>query len=207
VQSKYFIGLDLGQRNDFTALAIIERQGEVKNAVFVVNHLQRFPLGTSYPAIVGAVGEILKRAPLASNKTSLSVDETGVGTPVVELFKQARYATRLTAIHITGGTNVRTDNGITYVPKRELVGVVQVGLQTGSLKIAPALTEAATLARELQDFRVTITEAANDTYGGRSGTHDDLVLAVAMALWTARRHKDVEISMRSYSFSAYGRNL
>ncbi len=50
---------------------------------------------------------------------------------------------------------------------------------------SPALREAQSLVRELQDFRVTITEAANDTYGGRTGAHDDLVLAVALACWGA----------------------
>jgi hypothetical protein len=93
----------------------------------------------------------------------------------------------ITAIHITGGTSVNDDKGITYVPKRELVGTVQVALQTERLRIASQLPEAAMLVRELQDFRVTITEAATDTYGGRQGSHDDLVLALALALWTAKK--------------------
>ncbi len=37
-------------------------------------------------------------------------------------------------------------------------------------------------------FKVTITEAANDTYGGRSGAHDDIVLAVAPAAWKAEAY-------------------
>ena len=37
-------------------------------------------------------------------------------------------------------------------------------------------------------FQVTITNAANDTYGAwREGTHDDLVLSVALAAWYAER--------------------
>jgi len=53
------------------------------------------------------------------------------------------------------------------------------------LKIASQLPEADTLTRKLQNFQVKITGAANDTYGAwREGTHDDLVLAAALALWT-----------------------
>jgi len=68
------------------------------------------------------------------------------------------------------------------------VSVVQVALQTDKLKIANSLPEAATLVRELQDFEIKITDAANDTYGAwRVGAHDDLVLAVAMALYIGRK--------------------
>jgi hypothetical protein len=69
------------------------------------------------------------------------------------------------------------------VPKRELVSVAQVALQTGRLKIAASLAEAATLTNELMNFKVKISlETAHDSYGAwREGTHDDLVLA--LALW------------------------
>jgi hypothetical protein len=65
---------------------------------------------------------------------------------------------------------------------------VQVALQTDKLKIASALPEAENLSRELQGFQVKITEAANDTYGAwRDGAHDDLVLAVALALYVGNK--------------------
>ena len=69
-----------------------------------------------------------------------------------------------------------------------MVGVVQSGLQSGQLKVAADLPEAATLQRELQNFQVKIKlETGNDSYGAwREGTHDDLVLAVALALWIAQ---------------------
>ena len=57
---------------------------------------------------------------------------------------------------------------------------------SGRLRIAAALPEADTLVRELLAFQVKITAAAHDTYGAwREGTHDDLVLAVALACWHA----------------------
>ncbi len=72
------------------------------------------------------------------------------------------------------------------VPKRDLVAIVQVCLQNNRLKIAEQLKDAATLARELQNFQVKISDSAHDSYGAwRTGTHDDLVLAASLALWTA----------------------
>jgi hypothetical protein len=42
------------------------------------------------------------------------------------------------------------------------------------------------LVREMANFRVKITAAANETFGvWREGQHDDLVLGVALACWWA----------------------
>jgi hypothetical protein len=60
--------------------------------------------------------------------------------------------------------------------------------QTGRLKIAQFLPEAAVHARELLGFQVKITATSPDTYGTwREGTHDDLVLALALACWYGER--------------------
>jgi hypothetical protein len=197
---KYTLGLDLGQTKDYTALVILERHGEAEEAVFHARHLERFPLGTPYPAIVSSVAAMLKQPPLLKEPPRLAVDETGVGAPVVDLFRQARLNAALHPIHITGGATVNHDRGVEFVPKRDLVSVVQVALQTDRLKIAESLPEAQTLARELQDFQVKITEAANDTYGAwREGAHDDLVLAVAMALYVGKKRGEW-IPTPSYSY-------
>jgi len=152
-----------------------------------VRHLQRFELGTSYPAIVATVAKLLKREPFPLNRPTLVVDGTGVGRGVVDLFRKESLAADLRPATITAGNSVTFEDGYTRVPKRDLVAAVQVGLQTDKLKIAASLPEAATLTTELQNFQVKITDAANDTYGAwREGSHDDLVLALAMAAWLAQ---------------------
>jgi hypothetical protein len=91
-------------------------------------------------------------------------------------------------ITITGGDSVVRDNKAFRVPKRDLVSTVQVLLQGGRLKIAPALAESALLVQELQNFQVKISDLGHDSYGAwREGTHDDLVLAAALACWHAER--------------------
>ncbi len=191
-----FIGLDLGQAQDFSALAIIEcvrtvtDDGE-KNEITALNciHLQRWQLRTSYPAIVADVVKMINGLdPLLSQdgNPTLAIDATGVGAPVVDLFKREQIKAQLKPIQIVGGANVSEEFGMTRVPKRDLVSCVQVGLQNRTLKIAAQLELAEVLSRELSNFTVKITDSANDVYGAwREGTHDDLVLAVALALWTA----------------------
>ena len=71
VSRQYFIGLDLGQSQDFTALAILERAvmtGEWdaaafayrKMAAFHLRYLERIPLGTPYPDVVARVGQVTR---------------------------------------------------------------------------------------------------------------------------------------------------
>jgi hypothetical protein len=125
---------------------------------------------------------------IPDRKPVLAVDATGVGAPVVDLFRRERINAELVPIQIVAGANVTEENGMFRVPKRDLVSVVQVGLQNRMLKIAERLDLAETLSRELQNFTVKITNAANDVYGAwREGTHDDLVLAVALAVWKANQ--------------------
>ena len=70
------------------------------------------------------------------------------------------------------------------VPKRELVSNLAIQFQSERLKIARNLPEAAQLVEELQNFKMKITLAGNDTYEAwRESDHDDLVLAAAMAAW------------------------
>ena len=74
-------------------------------------------------------------------------------------------------------------------PKRDLVTNLQVMLQNGDLRIARGLKEADALTDELMNFKTKITESGHDVYGARSGTHDDIVLSVAMGAWLATRDR------------------
>jgi hypothetical protein len=61
---------------------------------------------------------------------------------------------------------------------------IQVPLQNRRLQIAEGLPLTSVLADELAAFRVKITLAGNETFEAwRERDHDDLVLAVAMALY------------------------
>ena len=73
-----------------------------------------------------------------------------------------------------------------------LISGLDARLLSGELRFAAALGEAHALAEELKDFRRHLTSAGRASYQARVGKHDDLVLAVAIALWWAierRRHQ------------------
>src|SRR5438128_3999121 len=163
----YLVGLDLGQASDYTALAILERTltsngTNSKEKSFAVRHLERFPLGTSYPTICERVVDLFDQPPLSNG--TLAVDQTGVGRAVVDMICRARPQAIVRPITITAGHAVVPDGAGWHVPKKELVSVLQVLLQSRRLQVARGLPMAPVLIKELETFRVKITTSANETF-------------------------------------------
>lgn len=180
---QFLLSVDLGQKQDYTAITIIERQGPN----YLVREAWRLPLGMPYPDIIDHVGALLK-SPNLRDKTKLIIDGTGVGIPVADMFHKAGL--RPVPISITGGNTVSTTGRIFNVPKRDLASVLQVCFETGRIKISGAIDLKDTLVKELMNFKVKITSHGNDTYGAwRENIHDDLVLSLAIGLWCGERMK------------------
>jgi hypothetical protein len=198
-ESRYFIGVDLGQSHDPTAIAVVRRLRfllsrdvnsstptwkEEQPTIYQCGYLERVPLGTTYPAIVAHVGRLLQR-PIWNGKIDLAIDQTGVGKPVADLFTAAGVS--FLGVMITGGADESNEGKTWRVPKMTLVSTLQALLHEGRLHIQKDLAESAELVRELQDFRVKYTDAGHLTFNAREGKHDDLVLALAIAVWRAQK--------------------
>jgi hypothetical protein len=200
MRSMYFVGLDLGQKQDPTALAVVEwteYAGAWDAAAFgfrtetslSLRHLERVPLGTPYPEVVYRVGCTMRSRQLAGAECRhLVVDGTGVGPAVVDLLHREDLQSRLWPVTITGGDTERHADGYYRVPKRDLIVGLQVLMQLGGLQIAEGMKEGATLVKEMAEMRVKVSGSGHEQFGAwRSGEHDDLVLAVALACWAVRR--------------------
>jgi len=206
-RNEYVIGLDLGQKRDHTAMAILERSDVIyaerdaltyarfEKTEYRLRFLKRFELGMPYPAIVEQVDravQALKRecrpqwgnAPLLS----LVVDATGVGTAVVDLLRQAGLGCDLVAVTITGGEHEAQTRHGWNVPKCDLVSALQVMYENEDLLMADQLEGIAVFLKELGAMQVRRSPKGHESFGAwREGTHDDLVLAVALAVWKARK--------------------
>src|SRR5215510_12341338 len=179
----FAFGLDLGQTNDPSASIILEAHGEGDTRAYDVRYIEQYRLGTSYPRIIESVGALLDREPLAGDCT-LVIDHTGAGRPIYDMFVDAKL--QPIGLTITGGTTWHRETSRQWhVAKILLVGLVQKCLQSGRLRIGAKLPHAATLQLELIVFRVRISKAVNETYEAREGQHDDIVLALAIALFAA----------------------
>lgn len=174
----FIIGLDLGQARDYTALCIVEH---LDGGECHVRRLER-TRGTPYPQIITRVREIMGKL----DDAVLVIDATGVGAPLVDEFRDAGLYPIGVTIH--GGDRVSHEGQTYRVPKRDLVGALQILLQNGKLKIAPGPLSNI-LASEMLNFKVKIDpQTAHDSYSAwREADHDDLVLSVAMAVWWAKQ--------------------
>lgn len=195
----YFAGLDLGQPHEFTALAVVEKttveqRTGASETTYSVRHLERFALSTPYATVFDRVVQMFAAAPLAGN--TLVVDQTGVGAPVLKLLRHRDGCPHMISVTITNALDPALDgHGGWLVPKLDLVGGLQVLLQSKRLKVAESLAEAGTLVRELTNFRVKPlpVNTTDPLAAWREGQHDDLVFAVALAVWQGERHVDWDV--------------
>jgi hypothetical protein len=198
----YFVGLDLGQSADYTALAIVQsvketnEEGRLKTALHL-RHLERYPLRTPYTDVADGVAALMRsdtlnrdeydpsRHRVAKPKSELLVDKTGVGVAVTDLLKERGL--KFTSVTIHGGEKVTRAKGAYNVPKLDLVAALEVPFHAQTLKVAEGLRLWGALREELQNFRrkVNAKTAHASFEHWRESDHDDLVLAAALACWGA----------------------
>lgn len=195
----YVLGLDLGQTHDPTALACLERSlTPARKTKYVLTGLLRFPLGTLYVSpdpMKPGIGEMIRALVQIPEKrlsgSLMAVDQTGVGRPVLDSFALLALPVTMVPVTITAGQQMSKKEDGWHVPKKDLVAVLQVLLQSERFEIVEGLKLKNVFLTELDNFRVKVTAAANETFGAwREGQHDDLILAVALAAWLAERCPD-----------------
>ena len=180
------VGVDLGQRRDPTAIAVVETEprerDERREVHHLARHLERLPLGTSYPDVAARVAEVCARlAERVRDKPTLYVDATGLGQPVVDTIRAAGVQAKLIPVYFTHGDRRTVENGEVRLGKAYLVSRLQALLQSGRLHL-PKTANAEALGRELLDYEIRVEEQANDRYGTfRVGSHDYLVTALGLA--------------------------
>jgi hypothetical protein len=191
----FAIGLDLGQSQDYTAVAVVRcvsgaELGETNSNLpyqYHLRFLKRFPLGTPYPSIIAGIEEMLGRKALVG-RSRLIVDSTGVGTPVVDgLYERGL---KPLPVIITGSDRPSWNKKTLCVPKRDLVATLSTLFQNDILRFPPDIQLREELIKELTNFTMRITKNARDTYSPlQHSQHDDLVIALALACYYLERQR------------------
>lgn len=191
-----FSGLDLGQRNDYSAIALLDvvevtsNQRDpvswefIKTRNFRLRGLHRFPLGTPYTEIPKLVRRAIVTPPPGhfgrQINTTLAIDGGGPGLPVIDMIRKEKMPCSILPAIITGaGLGSRLGGGLYSVPRRELVTLLRVALETRLLIFPSDLP----LRDELKEELVNI-----DSTGGQT-KHDDMAIAIALALWGATKRQ------------------
>lgn len=191
------IGCDIGQKVDPTTIVVVEafpadRSGRRSECKFVARHLERLPIGTTYPDVAARIAQIVRSlesrpapAHLSAPRLSLVIDATGVGRPVVDIVRDTLLESRchVKPVTFTHGDQLNTSSREWRVGKAYLVSRLQVLLQTRRIKLPTDHPEAQAMAQELTNYELKVSEDGNDRYGAfRTGTHDDLVTALGLAV-------------------------
>ncbi len=196
---RYWLGVDFGQANDWTALTVMEsvtlHAGVNAEPELHIPYLTRPPLRTSYERIAsGVVDRLCKLEPTGAfgerGEIGLVVDATGVGRAVVDMLSRELSQRRDTPrvafwpVVVTGGNVVSRNGAYLSVPKRNLITAGVAALQTGRLKIGADVENRDVLIQELRDYRLKINVKGHDQYEPwRQGQHDDLLFSMCLAAW------------------------
>ena len=197
---QYYLGVDFGSQQDYTAMALVRRNEVIKartDAVGVLKQddvvveyqlifLERIELGTAYHLVVDRIQSILRDQDVRGEIIVIP-DATGVGIPIVQMMRRQGISP-MAPVTIHGGSETsRTKTGYN-VPKRDLVSSLVMVVQSRRMKIASDIKYRAQLVHEMQSFTMKTTAKDSDTYEAlMEKDHDDLVLALAMAIWYAER--------------------
>lgn len=184
----FLAGMDLGKVGDPSALAIVEYIDLPDNGLSrrpyrrELLDIRRFPLGVSYIDQISLVAEIIR--PLGESCTVI-YDKTGGGVVAADLFTAAKrnglFARWPHGVTISGGER-STDASIAKV---DLVRNLQEVCANGWLAYPPTLPMIEETISEAMAFRPEMTKTERWlTFNAASGSHDDLLAALAFACWS-----------------------
>jgi hypothetical protein len=150
---------------------------------YYVRHIQRLPLGTSYPDIADYLTNMLCNPMFSQRNVRVLLDSTGVGRPVyddlrkeIDLRREVRHI-QLKPITFSHGEKYNRSTGV--LAKAFLVSRLQSLLQ-GHRVHAPDTAEMKATIEELRVYEIKVDESGKDTYGASIGKHDDLATSLGL---------------------------
>jgi hypothetical protein len=190
-----YIGIDLGKRQDHTAIVLLAcsftraahrdpaTQSYPITAHLELVHAEAVPLGTDHLSLPARLRALLAAQPGPYRQTHLILDATGEST-LIELLRQDRHlkVDTFQPVAITGGyqTN-QLPGGYKGIPRPDLLTRLRTALATRKLTLPADVPGLPDLVHQLSHFRSD----------GTQPEHDDLVFALALAIWQAfAHHKD-----------------
>ncbi len=171
----YYVGVDLGQKRDHSVVAVILK----KNGQIILVHVKRFALGTEYQSVVEYLKLVGERF---QNVRAFYIDQTGVGEAFPENARRA------------GVKNVKGIE-LSLPRKSDVMTQMKQVMEQKRLHI-PRDRE---LIIEMNAEIAKRTDAGKTKFYHRSGTHDDRLWALALAIYASRS----EIP-RFIPFAAFG---
>lgn len=197
---KWHLGLDLGERQDHSALVVLDTIWEQKGRchetygykfapVLTIRSMERFPLNTGYQNVPRIVGDRVRqieerqRTSYQPADIELIVDAGGPGGPMVDMLRAtAPNNVKVLPVMITSGAAESSlSGGFHGVPRRDLITRLIQMMTSGCLQCPAAMPNATIWQNEL------LSLGGSNTHPGRASEHDDITVAAALAAWAAAR--------------------
>ena len=201
VAPHYYLGVDLGKKHDHAVIVVVEFRTVPTGTVdpyyrqplfrreLRLRAIEQFPLGTPYLEIVPRVARLCHH-PQIAHHGSLVLDATGHGECVVELVQREHLPVHFLPVNITGGEHAQVTRWGRNVPKHELITRLELILEQNLLGIAAQAPQSAILRHELLQYERIQHRDGHATYApADTSTHDDTILATALATWWAWENK------------------
>ncbi|MBB3665950.1 hypothetical protein FB384_004909 [Prauserella sediminis] len=193
------IGLDVGREHDPAALGVLHSGDPRPNSHrphWSVLEIGNIELGTEYLDLAKMATSLAGAFHAAGHQTVLSIDATGIGAAVVEMARRNRPGLHICAITIgSSRTLARTDEHDYTVGKHRLTETLQVALEQSGISLPDSDGGVATMD-QLRRFARRPTRSGYHKHEAASG-HDDLVLALELALWTGDTLHDEYAGVRT----------
>jgi phage FluMu gp28-like protein len=165
----YYLGVDLGKKQDHSVIAVIRRDVDAYRLVF----LKEFRLGTEYSGVIGYIKVLASRL---NSVAKICVDQTGAEYFVEDL-QAVLEAERLLPREAVEGVM------LSLPKKQEVLGVIKKMMEDKQLLI-PYDAE---LIAELNVERFQLTKTGQIQFSHPAGTHDDRLFALALACYATRQ--------------------
>jgi phage FluMu gp28-like protein len=160
-QANYWLGVDLGKKHDNTVIAVIRTDEDAMRLV----GLKIFPLGTEYTAIAGYLHVLTEKLRTIQR---ILIDQTGVGESFLDEAKKSLP-------NVEGIV-------LSQLVKQDVLNYLKLLMQQKRVLIPYQLE----LANELNIERFELTKGGQVQFSHPSGTHDDRLWALALAVYATR---------------------
>lgn len=154
----YCMGVDIAKVKDFTVIRVYDRE---TNHMVYSDRFQHI----DYPTQINKIAAIARHY----NHAMAVVDSTGVGDPVCDALIRAGIAV--------------VPFKISSVSKKEIIEKLILWIEQKKIRLLARQFNQEQALLEYDNFSYSISGQGNIRYEARPGSHDDIVLADALAVW------------------------
>ena len=190
---RYWIGADLGQANDYSAVAVVKDTRLPVSDGYrvtlgprerVVVYADRFR-GVSYVDVVDHLIR-LRNAPPFGGKSDLAIDGTSIGRVVSDMLHEQNVPHF--AVQMTGGQDWSRKGRYINASKTLMVENLSVLFAAGDLKFATDLPMRKEIEEDLASFTIQTTAAGNQiiTQSRNASGHGDARVALIVSAFASQ---------------------